>query len=119
MKTALRALMSAALVVTGASAFAHARVLNSNPATGATLSAPPTELRIQYNEPVEAAASAVKVIGPGDVELAAEKVIADKDDAKSLVLGLPKLGAGDYRAEWSTVGRDGHRTKGEIRFTVK
>jgi len=119
MKTSFRTLALALLALTSASAFAHAKIQQSTPANGATVGTAPTELRLQYNEPVEAAASTVKLIGPGDAVIATEKAIADKDDAKTLVLGLPKLGAGDYRAEWSTMGHDGHRTKGEIRFTVK
>ena len=119
MRATLRALSLAALALTGATAFAHAKILKSNPANGSTVNAAPTELRLQYNELVEAAASTVKLIGLGGVVIAPEKAIADKENAKTLVLGLPRLGAGDYRAEWSTMGHDGHRTKGKIRFTVK
>jgi methionine-rich copper-binding protein CopC len=32
---------------------------------------------------------------------------------------VPTLAAGAYKAQWSTVGHDGHRVKGELSFTVK
>jgi methionine-rich copper-binding protein CopC len=32
---------------------------------------------------------------------------------------VSKLRAGSYRVEWSTMGRDGHHVKGDVRFTVK
>ncbi len=119
MKQSLRtaAVLAAALV--SVSAFAHAKLQASTPANAATVSPAPTELRLQYNEAVEAPLCSVKVTGPNDVELATDKVVGDKNDPKILVLALPKLAAGTYRAEWSAAGHDGHRTKGEIRFTVK
>lgn len=102
-----------------ASSFAHGKLEMSTPANGATLTAAPTELKFQFNEPVEAAVSAVKLVGPGDKETALEKPHAADGDAKTLVVAVPKLDAGAYRAQWATSGHDGHRVKGEIRFTVK
>ena len=119
MKPNFRTVALIACGLVGASAFAHARLLASVPADASTVSPGPTELRLQYNEAVEAPLCAVKVIGPGEAEVTTVKVAADKDDPKSLVLALPKLAAGSYRAEWAAVGHDGHRTKGEIRFAVK
>ena len=119
MKQTIRtgALLACGLV--SASAFAHAKLQASVPADASTLSSAPTELRLQYNEAVEAPLCAVKVFGPGEVEVTTAKVAGDKDDPKTLVLALPKLAAGSYRAEWTAVGHDGHRTKGEIHFAVK
>jgi methionine-rich copper-binding protein CopC len=114
-----RLLACAALMLAAASAFAHAKLHDSTPADGATVTSPPAELRLRYDEPVEAALSSVKLTGPADAAVATEKVAADKADPKTLVLPLPRLAPGAYRAEWTTVGHDGHRTKGEIRFTVK
>jgi methionine-rich copper-binding protein CopC len=109
----------AALMLATASAFAHARLQSSAPANDATVTTPPTEIRLQYNEAVEVAMSSVKLIGPGDAVIATDKVAADQADDKALVLPLPKLAPGAYRAEWVTMGHDGHHTKGSIRFTVK
>ena len=106
-------------MLAAASAFAHAKLQDSTPANGATVASPPAELRLRYDEPVEAALSSVKLTGPDDAAVATDKVGADKADARTLVLPLPRLAPGAYRAEWTTVGHDGHRTKGEIRFTVK
>ena len=108
-----------ALALASAVAFAHARLQASTPASGASVGPAPTELRLQYNEPVEAAMSSVKITGPGDEAVATDKVIADPKDDKTLVQALPRLAAGDYRVQWTTMGHDGHHTKGEIRFTVK
>jgi methionine-rich copper-binding protein CopC len=113
------ALAFAALLALATAAAAHARLKSSAPADGAAVSAPPAALRLQYDEPVEVALSTVKLIGPGDAAVATAQVAADPKDDKALVLALPPLAPGAYRAQWTTVGHDGHRTKGEIRFTVK
>ena len=119
MKQSLRTVAVLAVALVSVSAFAHARLQASTPANAATVSPAPTELRLQYNEAVEAPLCSVKLSGPNDVAVATDKVVADKDDPKTLVMPLPKLTAGTYRAEWSAAGHDGHRTKGEIHFTVK
>jgi methionine-rich copper-binding protein CopC len=109
----------AALAMTTALAFAHAKLQASAPADGATVTTTPTELRLKYNEPVEVAMSTIKITGPGDAAVATDKVAADPSDDKALVQALPKLAPGEYRVQWNTMGHDGHHTKGEIRFTVK
>jgi len=114
-----RVLTFSALTLASALAFAHAKLHASTPANGAAVSPAPGELRLTYNEPVEAAMSTVKVIGPGNAAVTTDKVVADPSAGKTLVQRLPPLGPGDYRVQWTTMGHDGHRTRGEIRFTVK
>ena len=109
----------AAMTTMSALAFAHAKLQSSTPADGATVAVAPSELRLAYNEPVEVAMSTIKVSGPGDAAVTLDKVTADSSDEKVLVQHLPKLSAGEYRVEWSTMGHDGHHRKGELRFTVK
>jgi hypothetical protein len=118
MKTIARHFAFLAFAAVTTSAMAHAKLQNSTPANATTVSSP-SELRLQYNEAVEAAVSTVKVFGPGNAEVATDKVAASKDDPKALVLPLPALSSGDYRADWTTAGHDGHKTKGQVRFTVK
>jgi methionine-rich copper-binding protein CopC len=114
-----KAIAFAALGLAAASVFAHARLQGSVPADGSTVAVAPTELRLQYGEPVEAAMSTVAIAGPGGAALTGGPVAADKADARTLVVSLPKLPPGGYRVDWKTVGRDGHVTRGQIRFTVK
>jgi|SRR6516225_4368962 methionine-rich copper-binding protein CopC len=108
-----------ALALAAPLALAHAALQGSTPADGAIVTPAPTELRLRYGEPVEAALSSVRLLGPGDAAIATAPPAADPADKRTLVLRLPGLAPGTYRAQWATVGHDGHRTKGEIRFTVK
>lgn len=114
-----KTLTLATLMMTAAAAFAHAKLQTSTPADGTTVTAAPTELRLTYNEPVEVSMSTIKITGAGDTAVVADKVTADPANDKTLVQPLPKLAPGDYRAQWNTMGHDGHHTKGEIHFTVK
>jgi len=108
-----------ALALSSTLAFAHAKLQASTPASGAVVSPAPAELRLHYDEPVEAAMSSIRLLGADDKVIATARIAADPSDEKSLVQALPKLAPGDYRAQWSTMGHDGHHVKGEIRFTVK
>lgn len=119
MKTRFRPFAALAFAVVGVAAFAHGKLEMSLPANGSKLASAPSALRFQFSEPVEAAMSTVKLVGPGDKAVTLDKARADMKDARSIVVELPPLGAGDYRAQWATSGRDGHRVKGEIRFSVE
>ena len=116
--TALITSLGAALLASPP-AWAHARVQTSTPADGATLDAAPKALHIRFNEPIEAAISRITLQGPAGSALATEKAQGDPADDHALNLALPPLAAGAYRAQWVTMGRDGHRMSGAIRFTVK
>jgi methionine-rich copper-binding protein CopC len=119
MKHLLKMTASLALALGTSSTFAHAMLQGSTPANGATLASSPGELRFAFNEPVEPAMSSVKVIGPDGSRVPAEKPAATKDDDKALLVRMPKLPAGAYQVEWSTMGHDGHHTKGALSFVVK
>ena len=115
-------LRTAAALVTAAattSAFAHAKLQKSEPENGSTVMSSPASLKLRYSESVEPAMSGVKFFGPGDKAVQAGKPVLAEGDDKTLVVPVPKLPAGDYRVEWSTMGHDGHHMKGEVRFTVK
>lgn len=114
-----KTLTLAALTMTTAAAFAHAKLQTSTPADGTTVNVAPSELRLTYNEPIEVSMSTIRITGAGDAAVATDRVTADQANDKTLVQPLPKLAPGDYRVQWNTMGHDGHHTKGEIHFTVK
>ncbi len=119
MNKILRTAAALVTAVAATSAFAHAKLQTSEPENGSTVTTSPVALKLRYNESVEPAMSAVKFFGPGDKTVQAGTPVLAEGDDKTLVVPVPKLPAGDYRVQWSTMGHDGHHMKGEVRFTVK
>ena len=110
----------AALLFTAAiaSAYAHGTVESASPKNGATLTAPPSEIRLKFSEPLEPTFTSVKLVGPSGQEVATTEK-ARVEDGKTVVQPLPTLAPGAYKAQWMSVGHDGHPIHGELTFTVK
>ena len=113
---------SAALVLASAlasSAWAHAKLEVAEPKAGSTVAASPKEIRLQFNETLEAPFSKIKLLDAKDAVIEPSAIAVDKDNPKLLVAEMPALPAGAYRVQWSTMTRDGHKVKGEYAFHVK
>jgi len=96
---------------------AHAKLEKTEPANGATLTAPPPQIQLWFNEKLDAAVSKIDVTGPsGKVDLGP----AHSMEPKSLMAVFKaELPDGKYTVNWQTAGDDGHAQKGEFGFTVK
>lgn len=111
-----------AAIVTGAAAgpvAAHAVVRLSEPAQGAVLNASPKEIRIAFNEKVEAMFTSATLKNAAGATVTKDKARLDPADAAVLRLPVPVLAPGKYTVKWNAVGSDGHRRTGEIHFAVK
>ena len=115
----LRRIPCVLLLAASPLAFAHASLVASTPTKGATLDRPPTELRLTFNERVEAAYTSVRLVDARGKEAASAKAVADPADARSVKFAVPSLASGTYVARWTAVGDDGHRTHGEFSFSVR
>lgn len=100
-------------------AYAHAKLEASVPKANAIVAPAPTEVRLQFNEPLEMAFSKIKLVDGKGAAVAPLKVDRDKTNAKIMVASLPALATGPYRVQWTTLTRDGHKVKGEFSFQVK
>lgn len=114
-----RTFIAATLFCVAPAAHAHAKVLESSPRNGETVAAAPPEVRLKFSEAVEINFTTIKLVGPDGKDVPVAKPKAAAEDDSKVVLPLPALPSGAYTAQWSTVGHDGHRTKGELAFTVK
>lgn len=97
-----------------APAFAHAKLLATQPKANSVVATAPQVVRLQFNEPVELAFSKVKL-----ADGTALKLEVDKDDPKTVVATLPPLKLGPHRVQWTMLTRDGHKVKGEFAFHVR
>ena len=117
-KLAAMAALAAAVLVSPL-AQAHATLKSSSPDAGATLDVPPKEITLTFNEKIEAAFSTVTVADAGGKPVAPGKATVDAANPAIVRLPLPALAAGAYTVTWAVAGHDGHRRKGEFKFTVK
>jgi len=104
--------------VASTSVYAHATVESANPKNGSTLDASPPEIRLRFTEPLEPTFTSVKLLGPSGQEVTTTEK-ARVEDGKTVIQPLPRLAPGAYKAQWISVGHDGHHIHGELTFTVK
>lgn len=100
-------------------AAAHASLKSSSPQAGAVLAAAPKQISLTFNERVEGAFSSVTVADGQGKTIATEKAQVDQADPSVVRLDVPALSVGTYTVRWAVAGHDGHRRKGEFKFTVK
>ena len=115
-------LVAAAIAFAGVSAGtaqAHATLQSSQPQASSTLDSAPKAIRLQFNEALEPAFSKITLSDSSTKQIPLPKTELDKADSKAMVATVPALGPGQYHVKWSTLTRDGHKTKGEFDFTVK
>jgi copper transport protein len=94
-------------------AFAHASLIEAQPADGTVVAAPPTSMRLRFNEPVTALL--VRLIGSGgDAGPVAVRVLGDTVEVK-----FPSgLGRGGYALSYRVISADGHPIGGAVTFSV-
>jgi copper resistance protein C len=120
LKGAIAVLVAAVLsILVHGAAVAHSHLKNSVPAAGATIATGPSEVRLQFNEAVEAAVSKVSIELKGGKAVASEAPTSDPADKATLIVKLPQpLQAGSYKVNWQAVSTDSHKVKGSFTFQV-
>lgn len=106
------------LVLSCAPALAHARLEESYPADGGTLSASPEQVQLLFNEPIEAEFDPLKVYGQGSDRVDEENARVSPNDRKLLVVDLKDLPEGSYTVDWRVTSADGHPVNGTRKFSV-
>ena len=99
-------------------ALAHARLVQESPAAGASLEQPPEQVRLRFNEPVDAEFDPLKVYDAGGNRVDGDNARMDPDDARVLVADLEELPEGSYRVEWRVTSIDGHVIEDAYAFNV-
>ncbi|MFZ4408173.1 MAG: copper resistance CopC/CopD family protein [Paracraurococcus sp.] len=111
MRRLLAALLASLLLGWSPAVWAHAALLASEPADGASLAAAPAAVILRFDEPVTPLA--LRLAGPG---LGAVPLPAP---GKTLRVGLPPgLGEGVYVVSWRVTSADGHPVAGALAFGV-
>jgi copper resistance protein C len=104
-----------AVLVGPAPAWAHSRLLHTDPADGSVVRAPVSAVTLTFNEMVKQRFTTVVVAGPGGVPFSDGGVRVVDDNVTQRV---HPLRSGTYTVAWRAVSADGHPVQGEFRFTV-
>jgi methionine-rich copper-binding protein CopC len=115
---ALRGGLAAALAVVATSASAHSLLLESVPAPGATLKAPPQELMLRFNNRIEKSLSRVRLVDARGADQPLVVSVVAGGRADRLTATVPSLGPGRWRVEWQVLSTDGHVVSGRFDFTL-
>ncbi|KUI31420.1 copper resistance CopC family protein [Mycobacterium sp. GA-2829] len=114
---ALTALALVALALTGAqTASAHAAVVSTDPADGATLAAAPGQVSATFNETMQSAFAAMTVVGP-DGNLWSTGGARVQDTVVSVDL-RPLGPTGRYTVNYRATSADGHVVTGSWSFEL-
>lgn len=109
-------LLSVVLLAAPHGASAHAIIVSSQPAAGATIGKDAVAIRLRFNSRIDHARSRLKLLAPDGAEQAltpAADTPADELDAEA-----KSLTPGAWRLHWQVLSVDGHITRGDIPFTV-
>jgi copper resistance protein C len=109
----------AALFLEPGAAWAHAKLVRSEPAQRAVLSRPPSQLRLWFNERLEPAFSVATVLDASGNTVTSTQAAVSKTDPKLLVLPLPRLANGAYTVQFQVLSVDGHTVKSGFRFEIR
>jgi methionine-rich copper-binding protein CopC len=112
----MRFFLIAFLIVSASSlGRAHAFLDHADPRVGSTVTEP-ARVELWMTEDLEPAFTRIQVFDSQGHEV-------DRQDAKisgaTMIVSLPKLGAGTYLVKWKAVATDTHRTTGTFKFTVQ
>jgi copper resistance protein C len=111
-------LAAAVLLIGGAtSAFAHAILVESIPASNSNVPGPNVPITLKFNVRIDAARSALQIVLPGGKSRSLA-VTAGKT-LNTMLASASDLGPGRYELVWQVLASDGHITRGRVPFRVK
>jgi methionine-rich copper-binding protein CopC len=120
------ALAGSALVMTAAvtlvlfgpvpMASAHAGLIASDPADGATLNAPVPTVSLTFSDPIDARFVKVAVTVPAGAVPASASAVTTSGPTVSIV--IPGTAPGAYRVVYRVVSADGHPVSGTLSYAV-
>jgi methionine-rich copper-binding protein CopC len=107
------------LCLAPSSSSAHAYPDHADPKVGSTVKAAPSSVRIWFDGDLEPVFSTIHVQNQRGENVDKGNGRVNAIDPTLLEASVPLLPPGTYRVLWNVVARGGHRTTGNLSFTVK
>lgn len=115
---ALLGLLAVALLLVPGTASAHAVLQSAEPRSGAVVQTAPPWVRVQFNEPVEAAFTPLMVYDRAGNRVDKGDARIDPGDASAVIVGLQSVPEGFYTVSYRVTSTDGHPIEGAYGFSV-
>jgi len=115
-RIAAAALALGAVLLLPRIALAHAHLVTSTPAAGATVQGPDVAIDLKYNSRVETKGSMITLVLPGGQT---QRLSLDSQSNDVNLDAHAHLKPGSYTLRWQALSTDGHITRGEIPFSVR
>jgi methionine-rich copper-binding protein CopC len=98
---------------------AHAALVKSDPPRRASLSLPPKQIQLWFNERIEGSYASVTVLDSNKNSITENSPEVVLDDPKSIVLSIPQIEPGSYTVQYRVMSVDGHVIESSFGFSVK
>lgn len=100
-------------------AFAHAKLIRSEPGPFEVLAAAPADVKLWFNERLEDEFNGIEVTDAAGRRVEKGAAQVNPRDRTNLLVRLGNLPSGAYVIRWKVLSLDGHPARGRFMFTVK
>ncbi len=98
---------------------AHGQLDSSSPAPSAVLESAPSEIRLDFNEPVVPIARSIEIYNQdGQRIVLGEALVSPEDPSVLIAKDVPAIPDGLYVVAWRGVSNDGHAIEGAYSFQI-
>lgn len=107
------------LILAAQPAAAHATLVETVPADGTTVEAPPERITLRFNEPVTTPQGGIRVFDSAGERVDAGDPARVEGEPAALAVSLDgEVDPGDYVVTWRAISEDGHPIRGAFLFSV-
>lgn len=98
---------------------AHATLVKSDPPRRASLSSPPKQVQLWFNEKIEGSYASVALLDSKKRSITENNPEIVLDDPKSVILNIPQIEPGQYTVQYRVMSVDGHVIESSYVFSIK
>jgi methionine-rich copper-binding protein CopC len=119
LKTGFHTGIASLLLLSSVPLYAHTGLASSTPADYAMLTQSPETIELTFEGEVRLVKLTLNQIKDEDAQAIALGFKPKMTPALSFSQAIPELSSGEYRVEWSAMGKDAHKMKGSFHFELQ